>query len=85
MLLLLFLLIIDWPFLMPAVIAQNFNPTAELVIHIRLPTKEGKPEIETYSVTAKMKIRECWKYFKVLHVFLCYLLIGSLCFISSKR
>ena len=41
-----FFLIIDLYFLIPAVIAQIFNPIAELLIHIRIPTKEAKAEIQ---------------------------------------
>ena len=39
-------LIIDLCFLVPAVIAQIFNPTAEFAIPIEIPTKEVKVEIE---------------------------------------
>ena len=35
-------------FLIPAIIAQTFNPIAELVIPIRIPIKEGKVEIEIH-------------------------------------
>ena len=41
-----FFLIIDLYFLIPAVIAQIFNPIVELLIHIRIPTKEAKAEIQ---------------------------------------
>ena len=41
MLLFLFL-IIDLYFLIPAAVAQIFNPMAELVIPIGIPTKEAK-------------------------------------------
>ena len=37
-------------FLIPTVIAQIFNPTAELVIPIWVPTKEAKGEMETHPV-----------------------------------
>ena len=40
-----FFLIIDLYFLVPAVFAKNFNPITELVIPIRIPIKEAKPEI----------------------------------------
>ena len=43
---LLFLLIINVYLLIPAIIAQFFNPIAELVIPIEIPTKERKGEIE---------------------------------------
>ena len=36
-----------------------FNPIAELVIPIAIPTKEAKAEIEIYPVIAEPKIREC--------------------------
>ena len=49
----LFFLIIDLHFLVPAVIAQIFNPTANTGI----PTKEAKAEIETHSVTVDATIR----------------------------
>ena len=39
-------LMIDLYFLVPAVIAQIFNPIAELVIPIGIPSKEAKTEIE---------------------------------------
>ena len=37
-----FFLIIDVYFLIPAVIAQIFNPIAELVIPMKIPIKEKK-------------------------------------------
>ena len=54
-----FFLIIDLYFLIPAVIAQIFNPIAELVIPIGIPNKEAKAEIEIHLVIAEAKIREC--------------------------
>ena len=39
-------LIIDLYFLIPAAVAQIFNPIAELVIPIGIPIKESKAEIE---------------------------------------
>ena len=47
----LFFLITDLCFLIPAVIAQKFNPTA-------IP-KEAKPENETHPVTAEAKVSKC--------------------------
>ena len=42
----------------PAVIAQIFNPVAELIIFIGMPTKKKeKAEIKIYSVIAEAKIR----------------------------
>ena len=40
-----FFIIIDLYFLVPEAIAQICNPIAELVIPIRIPIKEAKPEI----------------------------------------
>ena len=45
-----FSLIIDSYFLIPAVIAQTFNPIAELLIPIGIPIKEAKAEIEIHPV-----------------------------------
>ena len=56
---LLFFLIIDLRFLIPAVIAQIFNPIAELVIPIGIPSKEAKVEIEIHPVIVEVKIMEC--------------------------
>ena len=50
-----FLLIIDLSFL----ITQIYNPTAELVIPIVIPTKEAKAEMETYPVIVEHKARKC--------------------------
>ena len=50
---------IDLYFLIPAVVAQIFNPTAELVIPIEISIKEGKAEIEIHPVIAEAKIRKC--------------------------
>ena len=49
-------LIIDLYFLVPAVIAHIFNPIAELVITIGIPTKEAKAEMEKHPVTVEIKI-----------------------------
>ena len=54
-----FFLIINLYFLYPAVIAQIFNPIAELVIPLGIPNKETKAEIEIHPVTAEAKIRKC--------------------------
>ena len=48
---LLFFLIIDFCLLISVLIAQMFNLTAELVMPIRIPTKESKAEIEAHPVT----------------------------------
>ena len=54
-----FFLIIDLRFLIPAVIAQIFNPIAELVVPIGIPSKEAKVEIEIHPVIVEVKIMEC--------------------------
>ena len=54
-----FFLIIDFYFLIPAVIAQIFNPTAEPVIPIRIPGKKAKAEIEIHPVTTEAKKKKC--------------------------
>ena len=54
-----FVLIIDLYFSVPAVITQIFNPVAELVIPIGIPTKEAKPEMETHPLTVEIKISNC--------------------------
>ena len=41
-----FFLTIDLYLLIPEVISQIFNPNAELVIPVRIPTKEAKAEIQ---------------------------------------
>ena len=48
-------------FLMPAIIAQVFNATAELAIPTGTPTNEANPEIETQPLTAEKKTRKCTK------------------------
>ena len=53
MLLFLFLFI-DLYFSIPAVIAQIFNPIAELVTPIGTPTKEAKAEMETHPLTVEI-------------------------------
>ena len=57
MLLLLFLHI-ELYFLIPAFIAQIFNPIAELVIPIGIPSKEAKAETEIHPAIAEIKIRK---------------------------
>ena len=46
-------------FLIPAVISQTFNPIAELIISIRITSKEAKAEIEIHPVTIHAKIKKC--------------------------
>ena len=48
-----FFLFIDLYFLIPEVIAQIFNRTAELIILIGMPTKEAEAEMEIHPVTAE--------------------------------
>ena len=50
--------IIDLYILIPAAIAQIFNPIAALVISIRMPSKEVKTEIELHPVIIETKIRK---------------------------
>ena len=52
-------LIIKLYFLIPAVTAQIYNTTAELVLPIGIQTKDVKAEIETYPITAKAKTSQC--------------------------
>ena len=54
-----FFLIINFYFLIPAIIAQILNPAAELVISIRTPTKEAKTQAEIHPVTAEAKMGKC--------------------------
>ena len=73
-------LIIDLYFLIPVVIAQIFNPIAELVIHIEILIKEAKSELEIHPVIAETKIRKFSIQFRVY-----FLLINTFCFISSRK
>ena len=57
--LLFFFLIIDLHFLIPAVIAQIFNPIAELVFLIGIPSKESKAAIEIHVAIVEIEIRKC--------------------------
>ena len=54
-----FFFIIDLYFLVAAVIAQIFNPIAEIIIPIGIPTKEAKAEIGINAVIVEPKIRKC--------------------------
>ena len=54
-----FFLIIDLHFLIPAVIAQIFNSTAELLMSIGISPKKTKTEIEIHPVTTEAKISNC--------------------------
>ena len=52
-----FFLIIDLYFLIPAFISQIFNPIAELVVTIEIPSKETKLEVEIHPIIVEPKIR----------------------------
>ena len=54
-----FFFIIDLYFLIPAAIAQIFNPIVERLIPIGIPIKEGKSEIEIHPVIVEAKIKKC--------------------------
>ena len=51
-------LIIELKFLIPATIAQIFNPIAELIIPVEIPSKEAKAEIQIHPVIVEAKIRK---------------------------
>ena len=51
-------LIIDLYFSIPAVTTQIYNPIAELVAPIGIPTKEAKAEIEMHPLTVEIKISQ---------------------------
>ena len=51
-------LIIELKFLIPATIAQIFNPIAELVIPVEIPSKEAKAEIQIHPVIVEAKMRK---------------------------
>ena len=53
--------ITDLYILIPAVIADIYNPTTQLLIPTGVPTIEGKAEMERHPVTSEMKRRECSK------------------------
>ena len=55
----LFFLIVELCFLTPEVVTQTFNPIAELVIPIEIPTKEAKVETETHLVIVEITISKC--------------------------
>ena len=61
-----FVLIVDLYFLIPAVIIQIFNPITELAIHVGIPTKEAKAEMETHPETVEINISKCSISFKTL-------------------
>ena len=53
-----FFFIIDLYFLIPAIITQISNSTAELVMHAAVPSKEAKVEMKIHSVTVETKINK---------------------------
>ena len=62
---------IDLYLLIPAVITQIFNRTAEIVI-----AKEANAEMETHPLTVETKMVKCSLKFKTPQTFLCFLLIN---------
>ena len=54
-----FFLIIDFYFLISAVITYIFNALAELVIPIGIPAQKAKEEMETQPLTVDIKIGKC--------------------------
>ena len=52
-------LIIDVYFLIPAIIAEIFNSTAESPMSIGILTKEAKAEIKSHPLTAEAQISKC--------------------------
>ena len=57
---------IELYFLFPAAIAEMFNPIAELVVPIGIPSKEANVEIEIHPVIGEAK-RESVQYNLVLY------------------
>ena len=53
----LIIVIIDLYFLIPAVIAQMFNPVTDFVILIGISTKEAKAKMETHRIIAEAEIK----------------------------
>ena len=49
----------DLQFLIHAVIAQIFSPTAKLAIPTGIPANEANTEIETQPLMAEIKTRKC--------------------------
>ena len=54
-----YLLITDLYFLIPATITKIFNPIAELIIPIGIPTKETKAEMGMHPVTVELGVSKC--------------------------
>ena len=51
-----FFLVIDVYFLIPAAIEQIFNPITELVITVRIPSKEVKADIDIQLIIVEAKV-----------------------------
>ena len=75
--LLFLLLIIDLYFLICTFITHIFNPIAELIIPIGIPTKEAKAEMETHLLIVEIKISAQYNSKLSIQTFLCFLLINS--------
>ena len=71
--------------LIPAVITKIFIAISELAIPTEIPTNKARAEIGTHPVTVEARISKFSIYFKILQVFLCFLLINSFCFVSSMN
>ena len=54
-----FSLMINLYFLILATIAGIFSPIVEIIIPIKISTKEAKTEIEIHPVTAETEVRMC--------------------------
>ena len=54
-----FFLILDLYSLIPESIIQILNPTVELAIHKRIPTKEAKADHEMHPITVEAKKSKC--------------------------
>ena len=67
-----FFLIIDTYILIPAVITQIFNPTAELTIPKEISTKESKVETETQLLTVETKTSNKFFVFLTHQIILFY-------------
>ena len=69
---LLLLLIVDLHFLIPAVNAQIFNPTAADVMPVGIPNKKAKAKIESHTVIAEAKIN---LFVLLTHLFILFYLL----------
>ena len=78
-------LIIYLYFLIPVVITEFYIAIVKLAVPSKIPTKEEIAKIETHSATADAEISKCLAQFKILQIILCFLVISSICFISSRK